>query len=739
MANPPLTMPKVAQVNIPNPTDEPVEVELEITVTGTRTRRAIKDSPSTVSSQDRRDLDRGFVRDLDDLIRYEPGVSVNNRPLRAGNGSVNIRGIEGNRVLMQIDGIRLPDILGMTNTNRNLVDFDCLKQVEILRGAASSLYGSDAIGGVVAYTTKDPADYLQGDKIAQEAKVTYSGASGNLSETLVMADKRDRIATSLCYTRQDGRETGNVGSIAPNPQTIRGNSVVGKLAYQPNPEHQLIFTGELFDRKTLTNVLSGIGPIPGTPGQTVTRTSQTADDYNNRGRVSLGYTHNNPTGGVVQKLRSNIYYQSAYTNEDSTELRTVTTAGVTTLRRRTPFNIFNQSIFGGDVQLESNINGGDLRHRLTYGVDLSATDTSRPRDNTEFNLTTGTQTKVVGGEAYPNKTFPNTRTTRVGLYLQDEIEWKSANISIIPAIRYDFYNLNPQPNDPDFIRIGGRVQDVRELTASAISPKLGLVYKLSPSTSVTAQYAKGFRSPPYDDAGIAFTNFAFGYTVLPNSNLQPETSDNFELGIKTEGGNFKGGLVGFYNRYNNFIDTVQVGTSAVNGQTIQQFQSQNIQGAEISGVEARGEYRFSPSPGGFSLIASAALIQGTSLENNRPLDSIDPFKALVGLRYQAPNNLWGSELVSTFVGGKTGGLPTAAIGTSPSSIPNFSTPAFTTLDLLSYYNLSPDVTFNLGLFNILNTKYYLASDVRGVANNSRILDLYTQPGFSVAASLGIKF
>lgn len=73
-------------------------------------------------------------------------------------------------------------------------------------------------------------------------------------------------------------------------------------------------------------------------------------------------------------------------------------------------------------------------------------------------------------------------------------------MSIIPSVRYDYYNLNPQTNDPDFIRIGGRVQDVRELTASAISPKLGVVYKLSPATSITAQYARGFRSPPCDDA-----------------------------------------------------------------------------------------------------------------------------------------------------------------------------------------------------------------------------------------------
>jgi hemoglobin/transferrin/lactoferrin receptor protein len=732
---PPLQSPVLAQlvsqVNIPTPSVEP-EAELEVTVIGTRTRRAIKDSPSTVSVQERQDLDRNFVRNLGDTIRYEPGVSVDNRPARAGNGSINIRGIEGNRVLILVDGVRLPDILGMTNTSRNLVDFDCIKRIEILRGSASSLYGSDALGGVVAYTTKDPEDYLQGRNISQQVKATYIGASRNLSENIVLADKRGNISTSVCYTRQDGRETSNLGNIAANPQTVTGNNLVGKVAYQLNPQNQLILTGELFDRRTLTTVNSSLVALPGAPGQTVNRTSQTANDNNTRGRVSLGYIYNNPTGGGVQKIKSNIYYQNANTTEDSTELRTVSSAAGTSLRRRTPFNTFRQGIVGGDIQLETNLGGNDIRQKLVYGVDLNVTDTIRSRDNTEFNITTGTQTKNVGGEAFPNRTFPPTKTTRLGIYVQDEIELANGRLSIIPSVRYDYYNLNPNANDADFRRVGvlsGRVDEVKELTAAAISPKVGVVYKLSPDTSITAQYARGFRSPPYDDAALSFTNFAQQYTAIPNANLKPETGDGFEIGLKTNGVSFKGSVVGFYNRYDNFIDTVQIGTASIGGQTLNQFQAQNIKGAEISGVEARGEYKFSPQPGGFSLLASAALIKGTNLETNQPLDSIDPFKAVLGLRYRSSDERWGTELVTTLVSSKDR-------NTTPAG---FKTPGYTNFDLLSYYNFSPDTTVNIGLFNIFNTKYYQASDVRGVAANSSILDLYTQPGFSIAASLGIRF
>ena len=719
----PLNPPKLAQVNIPEPITEPLQ-EIEITVIGTRTRRAIKDSPSKISVQERQDLDRNFVQDIDDLTRYEPGISVDNRPVRAGNGSINIRGIDGNRVLTQIDGIRLPDILNMTNTSRNLVDFECLKRVEILRGAASSLYGSDALGGVVNYTTRDPQDFLQGKPNAAEAKVSYNGASGTFSENIaIAANSRNNISTSICYTRRDGRETSNLGNIAANPQTILGNNIVAKAAYQATPQSQVLLTGELFDRRTLTTVNSAIGPLPGAPGQTVLRTGQNADDYSTRGRIGLTYKYDNPADGGVQKLRSNVYYQNSSTTEDSSELRRVTTntSGAVSLRQRSPFNTFGQSVLGGDVQLESNLGGNDIRQRLVYGLDISATDTARNRDNTEFNLTTGTQSKTVGGEAFPNKTFPNTRTTRLGVYIQDEIELAGGRLSVIPSIRYDYYNLDPRANDPDFIRIGGNVQDVKPISASAISPKLGIVYKVSPEVSLTAQYARGFRSPPYDDAAIAFTNFAQNYTVIPNANLQPETSDGFEIGIKTETPSFRGSLVGFYNRYDNFIDTIQIGTAAINGQTLNQFQARNIRGAEISGVEAKAEYRFNPQPGGLSLIASAAFAQGTSLDTNQPLDSVNPFKAVMGLRYRDNSNKWGSELVTTLVAAN-----------DQISVPaNFKAPSYGTVDLLGYYNFSPDTTLNVGLFNIFNTKYFQASDVRGLSASNRNLDLYTQPGFNV--------
>jgi hemoglobin/transferrin/lactoferrin receptor protein len=139
------------------------ETELvKITVTATRSERAVKDFAGTVSVIDKEDIERYLVRDIEDLVRFEPGVSVDSSgPF--GLSGFRIRGIGGDRVLTKIDGIRIADEFSFgpfQDSNRDFVDVDELKSVEIVRGPASSLYGSDAIGGVVTFITKDPADYL---------------------------------------------------------------------------------------------------------------------------------------------------------------------------------------------------------------------------------------------------------------------------------------------------------------------------------------------------------------------------------------------------------------------------------------------------------------------------------------------------------------------------------------------------------------------------------------------------
>ncbi|MEO1180769.1 MAG: TonB-dependent receptor plug domain-containing protein, partial [Cyanobacteria bacterium J06636_28] len=154
---------EIAQAETADDTTVDDDGLLRITVTGTRTPRTIQAAPATVTVIDADDVNRLLIRDISDLIRYEPGVSVRNN-LQFGLQDFNIRGIEGNRILIQVDDIRLPSAFQFGdavtpgqgfNLGRDFFDTEILRTAEILRGPASTLYGSDALGGTVSYFTLD--------------------------------------------------------------------------------------------------------------------------------------------------------------------------------------------------------------------------------------------------------------------------------------------------------------------------------------------------------------------------------------------------------------------------------------------------------------------------------------------------------------------------------------------------------------------------------------------------------
>lgn len=191
--------------------------EIEITVTGTRTARPVQDSSATITVIEANDIERNIVQNLDDLVRYEPGISTSRSPNRYGFQDFNIRGIDGNRILTQVDGVRLPEAFefGSTQLGRDYIDPETLKRVEIIRGSASTLYGSDAIGGVVTFLTKDPSDFLNstGDDAYGSAKITYDGVDRGFAETATLAGR---------YAQLDGFELGFWGNFPSGNFSLNG-------------------------------------------------------------------------------------------------------------------------------------------------------------------------------------------------------------------------------------------------------------------------------------------------------------------------------------------------------------------------------------------------------------------------------------------------------------------------------------------------------------------------------------
>jgi len=284
--------------------------------------------------------------------------------------------------------------------------------------------------------------------------------------------------------------------------------------------------------------------------------------------------------------------------------------------------------------------------------------------------------------------------------------------------------------------VGAQASD---FSSSALSPSLGLVVRVTPELALVGRYARGFRAPLFSEINSGFSNIAglgFRYRTLSNPNLEAETSNNFELGVRGRYSQVRFSLTGFYNTYNNFIETFAsagVDTTIVPPFPVFLFQTQNVSQARIYGFEMSGQYQFSPGDSGFSVLASLGLTVGDDLTSGQPLESVNPFRAVVGLRYRAPENRWGADLITSLVGEPRLRSNRPANSFTPSS--------YTVVDLIGFYNITPLVTLNMGIFNLFNTQYFEYQDVRTLVNAPAPSDInrFAQPGISFRAGLTWRF
>lgn len=698
-----------------------------VTVTATRTASKSSRTAASVSVISAEELEEQQAENIKDALRYEPGVTVRRAPYRPtsaataggrdGDSSINIRGLEGNRILMMEDGIRLPNsfAFGPLEAGRgDYADIGTLKRIEILRGPASALYGSDGLTGAVNFITKDPEDLLNiyGKKTYFSLRPDYQSADRSFGATAQAAAGNDMIQAMVIADGRRGHELDNKGSndsasperTTANPQDTYSESLLGKLVIKPTVHDTFRFTAETVRQRIDTNVLSAVNP-PTTLGLT-------ANDRLERNRYSLDYDYSNEAARFFQTAHAQFYYQDASQDQNSYETR-----GSQPSRSRA--SNYGERIVGGSVFAESTFYTGVLTHKLLYGGDGSMDRVTSLRNGT-----------VPGaGEApFPNKAFPDTDYTLLGAFLQDQISLGA--LTVTPGLRFDSYRLGAATGDPMYTGTPVSSSD------NALSPRLAVLYEVSPALIPYAQYAHGFRAPSPDQVNNSFANPLYGYTSIGNPNLKPETSDTIEAGFRGKLGTGLGPLrysaAAFAGRYRDFISQQTVGGSGRPTDPLV-FQYVNFGKARIHGFEGRAEWFL---PKGFSVKTAMAFTKG-SVENtgavNQPLDTINPFSAVFGVRYE-PSERWFAQADVLFQAAKKSSDIAAK---SCSSATCFAPPSSFVVDLRAGYRFSKQVVAYLGVFNLFDRKYWNWSDVRGIADTSSIKGAYTAPGRNVAISMKI--
>lgn len=698
-----------------------------ITVTATRIPTDVKEVPATVSVIDEKKIADQLVTDIKDLVRYEPGISVPRGPTRfgaalgvtgrAGNEGFIVRGIGGNRVLIQVDGVRVPDgfTFGAQSAGRDYVDIGLVKSVEILRGPASALYGSDGLAGAISFTTSDPADFLGGDKkIGGLVRAGYSSADREFAETGIVAARFGDVSAMLSYTRRDFHELDNKGSkggtgsarTEPNPQDGRTNAVLGRIVFEPDAQNRFRITGEYQDSHVFTNVLTGLS---------TTVDLLQARDTTKRGRIAGDWFWKGD--GLFDHARLSLWWQDGENRQFTDEDRTPAAD-------RERLNTFENTVFGGSVEVGARFETGAVTHRLLIGGDISRTHQEGLRDG-----------KVPpAGETFPTRAFPETNYVLAGAFIADEIVL--GPVSLYPALRFDAYDLSPK-RDPLLPSFNGAAQ-----SGSRVSPKLGAVVRLSDEIRLFANYAQGFKAPEPSQVNQFFSNLAFGYTSRPNPNLRPESSESWEAGFRLNSGPVSLDVTGFIADYDDFISQeVTGGAGTPANPAIYQFI--NIDRARVKGAEARFQAR---SANGLSGTLALAYAQGEQIEPNgvrNSLSTVDPLKLVIGLGYRAPDGRFGADLTATHSAQKELSATTGVCNGTPCYRPD----GFTILDATAFFRIADGLTLRAGVFNIFDRKYAWWNDVRGLGLTSTTngqtvpisADSYTQPGRNGSVSISYRF
>ena len=716
--------------------EAPEWFERIVIVAASRVEEPLESSPSPVTAIERREIQENVATDLRSLLRYQPGVSVENSPARFGFGNINIRGLDGNRVLMTIDGIRLPEgyrVGSFSNASRNLFGLGLLKQVEILRGPTSAIHGSDALAGVFAVTTVSPAAYLRdGRTSGGELFAQHAQADGSIGGGAVVAGRVGPTQLLVGLESVNGHEMMNKGDVGgtgaartePNPQDTHTESQLIKWIVPAGDRWSWTAAGERYARDVTTDVLS-LNP------QSARTVRLTADDRARRSRGSIEAVGHD--AGPWTAVHVTAYAQRSETAQDTDEVRANTTAtclsaaGNVRCEREARFRLVQRE--AGLIAIgESNLRRFELDHAIVTGAEIARVRFEETRDGRQANLDTGTVTSVVGGEKLPTRDFPVTTSDRFGAFVQDRIETHGATLEWIPALRYDAFRLTPEIDELFLAANGSR--PVVSLRESAWSPRFGMMWHAAPLWTFTGQLATGFRAPPASDLNIGLSNLPAGYAVVPNPELKSERSRGIELGARFAGPRLQAWATIFHTRYEDLILSRAAlacpGDPACVPGATGTFQSQNVSSARIYGLEAQLEWRFAAQ---WSAQAAYAHLHGDDLSKDVPLNSIDPPKLVAGVAWR---RAWGGlGAHATYV--RAPERVDAAAGIK------FVPPGWTTLDLDAHWQLAPNIRIDAGLFNVTDRKYWLWSDVRGLTNVGSGFDRYTQPGRNASVGLRVVF
>ena len=692
----------------------------QIIVVAHKDERSIRDIAANVTALSRADLKDQIATSVNDVFRYVPGVDYEAAGTRFGTEGINIRGIGGNRVAILVDGVPLSDqfdIGSFSNATRDFLDAGLIESIEVLHGPASALYGSSAIGGVVAVRTPDPSDIAANSGYGGDAIGTWRGNDASVHAQAMAAMGNRDLGLLLGASWRDGSQTDSAAAdVSLDTRNYNRRTALAKLVGDDRRGNTWRASYIHQDSRTLSDMRSLLGS-----GRFRTTTALRGDDSYGMDALNLSYDFSS-RGRLVDDGLVRVYYQVADIEQFTLDERAAASTPVSIDR----LFAFEQDVRGIELNLWKDFTTGDVTHRLGLGVEYSEHHTEEYRDGLSTDLTSGAQTSNLLGEEFPLRDFPLSNTTDTSAFIEDSMNFRK--VTVIAALRADRFELSPEA-DAMYLEDYPFAKPV-SIDESELSPKLGVIVEVRSDLDLYLQYSHGFRAPPYSDANIGLELPLFNIRAVPNPDLKSESSDGLDLGLRLITVNAEARLSVFHTRYKDFIESkVNLGFDPLSGRVL--FQSQNLTETRIEGIEAACSLRFGGDRRALGFDASAYFARGENRENGEALNSVGPPQAVLGLSWFSANERRQARLKATLTDGWS--------ERDESKAELFKPAGYAVFDVYFLQQLGKRSTLRAGLHNLTDRTYWHWADIRGLSPTDPMVPYLARAGRSVSVSVNVNW
>ena len=640
-----------------------------------------------------------------------------------GGGSPVIRGFEASRVLLMVDGVRMNSAIFRAGHLQNIITVDnmILDRVEILYGPSSTMYGSDALGGVVNMFTKNPT-LNTSSQWKTNGNLVYRYANGqNENRTHVdvniannkwayltsftnssFGDLRQGNNRSSAYpnfgkrlfyvTNENGVDVVNSNTNSVNIQKTTGytqTDLLQKVLFKPNDNTEHVLNIQLsnssninrYDR--LTETASN-----GTP-------TYAEWYYGPQVRNMVGYKLSKTNlSGYFQEMTINANYQHLEESRMSRKFKS----------SNKDFRLEKVDIVGVNADFLHKDKNGEVHFGVESYYDI--VNSTAYRNNISTQVKSAITTRYSDGP---------TNMAYQALYVQHTKNLNS-NWVLNDGLRFNLVQLNAQFKDTSLMHFP--FTEAKQSNA-AITGNVGLAYNADNGYRVAFGLSSGFRAPNIDDLTKVFDTKT-GYVVVPNKDLKPEYTYNAEINISKNTATYSWGTSVFYTWFKNALVADKFtwnGQSQIvyQGVLSNVYATQNKAKANVYGFNVNGRLRVMNNT---DLSATYTYTKGTYNDGvkDMPLDHIPPSYGRIGLKHGTAK--LNAELFSVFNGWKhitdynLNGEDNEIYATKDGM------PSWMTLNFSSNYAPAKNISIGFQIENITDLNYrYFASGISAVGRN----------------------